>query len=124
LQFRFPGVGTTTVATAGIGQNEQLAAAIVAIAAVAFPPTGDRMGGASRRVMRGTYEDGTPVGEQVVDAIRDRDADGIGTEIMIVDAHGGAIPLNAIVFGAADQFSFLGIDADDGKPLALKAGSS
>jgi len=74
--------------------------------------------------MRGTYEDGTPVGEQVVDAIRDRDADGIGTEIMIVDAHGGAIPLNAIVFGAADQFSFLGIDADDGKPLALKAGSS
>ena len=123
LQFRFPSVGTATIAAAGIGQDEQLAAAMVAVAAVALPPTGDGMGGEGSRVMRDTYEDRAPVGEQVIDTIRDRDADGIGTEIMIVDAQGRAIPLDTIVFEVADQFSFFGIDADDGKPLALKAGS-
>src|SRR6266850_5278891 len=123
LKFGFPGAGTATVAAASIGKDEQLAAALVAIRAVAPPPTGDGVGGESCRVMRDAYEDRASVGEQVIDTIRDRDADGIGTEIVIIDAHGRAIPLDAIVFEVADQFSLFGIDADDGKPLALKAGT-
>jgi hypothetical protein len=42
---------------------------------------------------------------------------------VIIDAHGRAIPLDTIVFEVANQFSFFGIDADDGKPLTLKAGT-
>ena len=42
---------------------------------------------------------------------------------MVIDAHRCAIPLDTIVLEVADQFSFLGIDADDGKPLTLKAGT-
>jgi len=35
-----------------------------------------------------------------------RNADRIGTEIVIINAHGGATPLDAIVFEVANQFSF------------------
>jgi hypothetical protein len=52
LKFGFPGAGTTAVAAAGIGKDEQVAAAIVAISAVAFPPTGDGVGGEGYRPER------------------------------------------------------------------------
>ncbi len=123
LKFGFPGAGTATVAAAGIGKDEQLPAAAVAVSAVALPPAGDGVGGKGCRVMRDAYEDRASVGEQVIDTVGDRDADGIGTEIVIIDAHGRAVPLDAIVFEVADQFSLFGIDADNGKPLALKAGT-
>jgi len=123
LKFGLPGAGTATVTTAGIGQDEQLPAATVAISAVALPPAGDGVRGKGGGVMRDAYEDRASVGEQIIDAVRDRDADGIGTEIVIIDAHGRSVPLDAIVFEIADQFSLFGIDADNGKPLALKAGT-
>ena len=97
---------------------------MVAIRAVAFPPTSDGVRGEGGGVMRDTHKNRTSVGEQVIDTVRNRDANGIGTEVVIVDAHGRAIPLDAIVFEIADQFSFFGIDADDGKPLALEAGTA
>jgi len=122
LKFGFPGGGTATVTTTGIGKDEQLAAAKVAISAVALPPAGDRVGGKGGGVMRDADEDRAAVGEQVIDTVRDRDADGIGTEIVIIDAHRRAVPLDSIVFEVADQFSLFGIDTDDGKPLTRKAG--
>src|SRR5664279_1012483 len=123
LQFGFPGPGTATVTAAGIGQDEQLPAAAVAVRAVALPPAGDGVGGKGCRVVRDTHEDRASVGEQVIDPIRDRDADGIGAEIVIIDAHRRAIPLDAMVLEVANQFSFFGIDTDNGKPLTLKAGT-
>jgi len=123
LQFGLPSASMATVASAGIGKDEQLSAAMVAVRAVALPPTGNGVGGEGCRVMRDADEDQASVGEQVIDAIRDRDADGIGTEIVIIDAHGRAIPLDTVVFEIADQFSFFGIDADEGKTLSLKAGT-
>ena len=124
LKLGFPGASTATVAAAGIGKDEQLSfAALVAIRAVALPPASDGVGGEGCRVMRNAYKDRASVGKQIIDTIRDRDADGIGTEIVIIDAHRRAIPLDASVFEIADQFSLFGIDADDGKALALKAGT-
>src|SRR3954471_15309997 len=86
LQFGFPGPGTAAVAAAGVGQDQQLATAMVAIAAVALPPTGDGVGGEGGRVVRDAHEDRASVGEQIIDAIGDCDADGIGTEIVVIDA--------------------------------------
>ena len=123
LQFGFPGASTATITTAGIGKDEQLSAAVVAIGAVALPPTGDGVDGEGGGVMRDADEDRASVGEQIIDTVRDRDADSIGTEIVVIDAHRRAVPLDAVVFEIADQFSLFGIDADDGKPLALKAGT-
>ena len=102
LEFGFPGVDTATVAAAGIGKDEQLSAAMVAVRAIALPPTCDGVGGEGCGVMRDAYENRASVGEQIIDTIRDRDANGIGTEIVIIDAHGRAIPLDAIVFEVAD----------------------
>jgi hypothetical protein len=123
LKLGFPGASTATVAAAGIGKDEQLATAMIAIRAVALPPASDGVGGEGGGVMRDAYKDRASVGKQIIDAVRDRDADGIGTEIVIIDSHRRAIPLDAIVFEIADQFSLFGIDADDGKTLALKAGT-
>ena len=102
LQFGFPGAGAATVAAAGIGKDEQLPAASVTISAVTLPPVGDGVGGEGCRIMRDAYEDRASVGDQVVDTVWDRDADGIGTEIVIIDAHGRAVPLDAIVLEVAD----------------------
>ena len=66
LQFGFPCAGTATVAAAGIGQDEQLPAAAVAVRAIALPPGGDGVGGKGCRVVRDTYEDRASVGEQVI----------------------------------------------------------
>ena len=123
LKFGFPGACSATVAAASVGKDEQLPAAKVAIRAVALPPAGDGVRGESGGVMRDTHKDRASIGKQVVDTVRDRDANGIGTEIVIIDAHGRAIPFDAIVLEIADQFSLFGVDADDGKPLALKAGT-
>jgi len=98
-------------------------AAAVAISAVALPPVGDGVRGEGGGVMRDAYEDRATVGEQVVDAVWDRDADGIGTEIVIMDEHRRASHFTPLFLKFADQFSLFGIDADDGKPLALKAGT-
>jgi hypothetical protein len=57
------GAGTATVAAAGIGQDEQLPAAAVAVRAVALPPAGDGVGGKGCRVVRDTYEDRASIGE-------------------------------------------------------------
>jgi len=123
LKFGFPSAGTAIIAAAGIGKDEQLAVAMVAIGAVALPPAGDGVRGEGGGVMRDTHKDGTSIGKQVIDTVRDRDADGIGTEIVIINFHGCAIPLHATVLEVADQFSLFGIDADDGNSLALKAGT-
>src|ERR1035437_3197632 len=105
LKFGFPGAGTAAVAAAGIGEDEQMPAATVAIRAVALPPTGDGVGGQGSRGARGAHDNRASVGEQVIDTVRDRDADGVGTEIVIIDAHGCAVPLDAMVLEVADQFS-------------------
>ena len=42
---------------------------------------------------------------------------------MIIDAQGRAVPLDTTVFEVADEFSFFSVDADDGKPLVLRAGT-
>ena len=123
LKFGFPGAGTTAVAAAGIGKDEQVAAAIVAISAVALPPAGDGVRGESGGGVRDPHTDRASIGKPVLDAVRDRDADGIGPEIGIRDAHGRAIPFDAIVFESADPVSFFGIDAEDGKSLVLEAGT-
>jgi hypothetical protein len=65
--------------------------------------------------------DRASIGEQIIDAIRDGDASGIGAEIVIVDPAGRQIPTRAGIFERADQFTFFGIDANDGETAAVKS---
>ena len=71
--------------------------------------------------MRGADYDGTTIGEQIIDSVRNGNANGIRSEIVIVDQARGQIPTRAGVFEITDQFALLGIDADDGMTLALES---
>lgn len=62
-----------------------------------------------------------PIFMDIVDAVRDGDTDGIGTEIMIIDAPRGTVPTTAGVFEVAYQFAFLAVDADNGQMALAEA---
>jgi hypothetical protein len=71
--------------------------------------------------MRDTYRDRSSIGEQIVDAVRDGDAGGVGTEVVVVDQTGRKIPTRSGVLEVADQFALLGVDANDRQAAALEA---
>ena len=85
LEFGFPGAATAAVAATGVAQNEHVSRSWVTEGSLLLPPTGDGMRGKGRCVMRDSDNDGASISEQVIDAIRDGDAGGIGAEIMIID---------------------------------------
>jgi len=65
-------------------------------------------------VVRDADRDRPSIGEQIIDAVRDGDAGGVGAEVVVVDESGRQIPARARILEAADQFALLGVDADDG----------
>jgi len=79
------------------------------------------MGGEGRRIVRDADTDRTSVIGSVVNAIRDTYPAGIGAEVMIVHGYGQAVPFCTRVLEVADQFTFLAIDTDNRKALALEA---
>src|ERR1039457_6265127 len=93
----------------------------MATRSLAFPPCGDGMGCESRRVVRDADADSAAVVRRVVNAVGDADSAGVDAEVMIVHSNRRAIPFGSGVFEVADQFSFLTVDADDGKTLTLEA---
>ena len=95
LQFRLPGVTATTIAAAGVGQDENLPWAGITSRALVLPPVGDGMGGERGSVMRNTDHEGSAILGDVVNTIRNGDADGIGPEVVIKNAAGAAFPTTA-----------------------------
>ena len=121
LDFGLPGPGTAPVAAARVRQNQNFGSMAMPTRSLAFPPGGDGMGGESRRVVRDTDADSAAVVRRVVNAVGDADSAGVGAEVVIVHANRRAVPFGSGVFEVADQFSFLTVDADDGKTLTLEA---
>ena len=56
----------------------------------------------------------------IVNPIRNGDADGIGAEVVIIDATRGRFPTTARIFEIADEFAFFAVYADDGQMTALE----
>jgi hypothetical protein len=121
LELGFPSAATITVTTAGIAQDKELPGAWIAEQALLAPPMCDGVSGEGGCVMGDADHDRASIGEQIIDAIRDGDASGIGAEIVIVDPAGRQIPTRAGIFERADQFTFFGIDTNDGETAALKS---
>ena len=115
LDFGFPGAATTAVAAASVGENEQLTGLSVLNGSFPLPPVSDSMSSESGSVVRNADDNGAAVGEGLVDAVRDGNADGIGPEVVIMNGPSIVIPTSALVFEVADQFALFGIDADDGQ---------
>src|SRR6266852_4334529 len=121
LEFGFPGVTAAAIATAGVGQNENLARAGVTLRTFPLPPVGDGMSGEGGSVVGNAHHEGAAILGDVIDSVGNRDADGVAAEVVIKDAAGLAVPASAGVLEVADQFAFLGVDADDGQVTALEA---
>ena len=71
--------------------------------------------------MRNADHQSTAIFMDIVDAVRDGDTDGIGAEIVIIDALRGTVPTTAGIFEDADQFAFLAVDADHGRMALAEA---
>ena len=68
------------------------------------------MSGEGGCVVRNADHQSAPIFMDIVDAIRDGDTDGIGAEIVIIDALRGTVPTTARIFEGADQFGLLRVD--------------
>ena len=66
--------------------------------------------------MGGADDHEAAVGGQVVDAVGDGDAVGLGAEVVVVDGVRGSFPSRAVILEVANQFTLFGIDADDRRP--------
>jgi len=71
--------------------------------------------------VRDSEKDGAAIGQQIVDTVRNGHTGGVGAEVVVVDQHRSAIPLNPGVFEVADQFAFFGIHANHRKAVTLEA---
>ncbi len=121
LELGFPRAATIAVTAAGIAEDEELPGAGIAERTLLAPPMCDGVSREGGGVMGDAEHDRATIGEQIIDAIRDGDASGIGAEIVVVDPAGRQIPARTGIFEMADQFAFFGIDANDGETAALKS---
>jgi hypothetical protein len=120
LEFGFPGVAATTIAAAGIRQNEELAAAGIALEGLPLPPPSDGMSGEGGGVMGDADHHRAAVGERFIKAVGNGDPDRVRAEIVIVDQPGGAIPGGTGVPEVAHQFALFGVYTDDGQSAATE----
>ena len=121
LELGFPSVTAATVATAGIGQNEQLAGTGIAGGTFLVPPMSDGLSGKGGSVMGHADHQSTAIFPNIVNPIRNGDPNGIGAEVVIIDATWDRFPTAARIFEIADEFAFLAVHADDGQMTALEA---
>ena len=77
--------------------------------------------GKSGCVVRNTDNDGAAVGDSIVNAVRDSDTDGVGTEVVVVNQARGLPPAGARILEVANEFTLLRIHADDGRMSPAEA---
>jgi hypothetical protein len=115
LEFGFPSPATITVTAASIAENEKLSRARIAKRSFLAPPMSNGVGGESGCVMGDTDHNRASIGEQIINAIRNGDARGVGAKVVIVDQAGRQVPAGTGVFEKANEFALFGIDANDGE---------
>jgi hypothetical protein len=80
----------------------------------------DRVSGKSRSVVGHTDHQSPAIFRDIVNAVRNGDAYGIGAEVVITDLTRNRFPTTARVFEITDEFAFFGVHADDGPMTAPK----
>ena len=85
----------------------------IALVPFLLPPLAKAGDGKGGRFVGSSQEHTAAVGLGIVDAIRNADALGGGTEVMIVDIGGGLLPFNSGILEVTDQLPFFGIHAQD-----------
>ena len=88
LEFGFPRATATAITTAGVTQNEELPGLRITVHGFGDPPLRDGMGSERCGLVRDAYHHRAAVRQQIINAVRDGDAGGVGTEVVIVDQTG------------------------------------
>ena len=114
LELGFPSAATITVTAAGIAEYEKLSRARIAKRSLLAPPMSNGVSGEGGCVMGDADHDGASIGEQIINAVRDGNASGVGAEVVVLDSAGRPIPARAGILEVAHQFALLGVDANDG----------
>jgi hypothetical protein len=114
LQLLFPQAGAATIAATGISQDENFVLIGKKYLAFGLPPLGNDLHGKLWGIRRTTDINEAQIMVQVINAVRDRFAQGILIEIMIIHFGGLLAPTSSVVFEVANQFLLLGIHADHG----------
>jgi hypothetical protein len=107
LKFLPPGAALCPIAAAGIGQDEDVVGLRIAPMSFYLAPSAKAGDGEGGSFVGSSQEHAAAVGLRIVTAIRNADALGGGTEVMIVDISGSLFPLHSRVLEVADQFPFL-----------------
>ena len=71
--------------------------------------------------MGNANDEGAAIFRDIENPIRNGDPDGIGAEVVIIDATRGRFPTTSRIFEIADEFAFFTVHADDGQMTALEA---
>ena len=123
LQGILEEMAASTVATAAVGEYEDLGRLRIAPPTFPAPPPCEVVDRKVRCVVGGADEDGAQVGGHVVDAVRNREAVRIRRKVVIRDALRRTIPRHAGILEVADQLLLLGVNAHNGQISAGKAGT-
>src|ERR1700683_3790030 len=75
-----------TVASAGVSKNEQLAGTTIAGRTFRMPPMGDGMSGKGGGIVGNADHQSSAIFQNIINSIGDGDPDGIGAEVVIIDA--------------------------------------
>ena len=121
LELGFPGVTAATVAAPGISQNEQLVGTAIAGGTFLVPPMSDGMSSKGGSVVGNADHQSTAIFHNIVNPIRNSDPNGIGAEVVIIDATWDRFPTAARIFEIADELAFFTVHADDGQMTVLEA---
>ena len=72
---------------------------------------GDGMSGKGGGIVGNADHQSAAIFQNIINSIGDSDPDGIGAEVVIIDATRGRFPTTARIFEIADELAFLGISA-------------
>jgi hypothetical protein len=112
LEPVFEGAIAVAVASSSVGQDEELGSSRIAGLPFVAPPAGEAIGGELGGVVRRADVESTAIGEHIVDVIRNRETQGLGTEVMIIDEDVFLAPGPTGVLEVADEFLLLRVDGD------------
>ena len=85
-----------------------------------MPPMGDGMSGKGGGIVGNADHQSAAIFQNIINSIGNGDADGIGAEVVIIDASRGRFPTTARIFEIPDEFAFFAVHADDGQMTALE----
>src|SRR5580692_12842215 len=110
-----------TVAAAGVSKHEQLAGTTIAGRTFLVPPMGDGMSGKGGGIVGNADHQSAAIFQNIINSIGDGDPDGIGAEVVIIDASRGRFPTTSRILEIPDEFAFFAVHADDGQMTTLEA---